>query len=460
MGEIILRPTPPAPLHFTGERLTTDYGGQTEIEHLHRYLLAREWCRGKHVLDVASGEGYGTALLAQVAASAVGVEIARDAVDHAANAYQSENLRYVAGDARAIPAEDQAFDVVVSFETIEHFAEQGQFLAEVRRVLRPGGLFIVSTPDRDNYSPAETPANPYHVQELTEAEFDTLLRDRFAHVAIVAQRPMFGSVMLPPGAGGAAPICFERRGDQHFEGSAGLARPQYLIAFASDVAAPALPPSIYIDTGRLGMVSPPVAEARLNALHAALEHERRQAAATLEETCTRRDADTAAQTQHLGGQIARLESALQDSQAQIEASLAAIRLRGDELHATQLDLAAARGEAKGLVAASEMAERAGGDHARGIGNRQPVRLGRPRRTLAGEPGARIDAAGGGPHPRRAERRRGPRARADRRVAGGPGPGVPRRGPRKRRNGLRVLAPDRAGARHQPPSVAPALGPTQ
>src|SRR5271168_673674 len=98
MGEIIAWPKPSSPMAFTGERLTSDYGGQTQIEHLHRYLLAREWCRGKDVLDVASGEGYGTALLAQVARSAVGVEIAPDAVAHATSSYTRENLNYVQGD--------------------------------------------------------------------------------------------------------------------------------------------------------------------------------------------------------------------------------------------------------------------------------------------------------------------------------------------------------------------------
>jgi len=71
MGEIIARAVPEAPLAFTGERLTSEHASETEIEHLHRYLLAREWCRGKDVLDVASGEGYGTWMLAQVARSAL-----------------------------------------------------------------------------------------------------------------------------------------------------------------------------------------------------------------------------------------------------------------------------------------------------------------------------------------------------------------------------------------------------
>ena len=137
MGEIIVWPRESSPLPLTGERLTEGHRGQTEIEHLHRYLLAREWCRDKDVLDVASGEGYGTALLAQVARRAVGVEIATDVVEHATSAYKAGNLSFIAGDARSLPCPDTTFDVVTSFGTIERFAEQQLFLSEIRRVLGP-----------------------------------------------------------------------------------------------------------------------------------------------------------------------------------------------------------------------------------------------------------------------------------------------------------------------------------
>ncbi len=113
----------------------------------------------------------------------------------------------------------------------------------------------MSTPDRDNYSPTETPANPYHVRELTVAEFAALLRSNFADVSILLQRPMFGSAMFPTDMDMAMPICFEQRGSGHFEASAGLARPQYALAFASDSPVESLPTSIYIDTGRLDTLS-------------------------------------------------------------------------------------------------------------------------------------------------------------------------------------------------------------
>jgi ubiquinone/menaquinone biosynthesis C-methylase UbiE len=258
MGEIFTRPLPAVPLPSTGERLTSTLTGETQIEHLHRYIHARELCRGKHVLDVASGEGYGSALLAQVAASVVGIEIASDAVEHARRSYMSENLRFVQGDARQMEVPSESVDVVVSFETIEHFAEQEQFLREVRRVLRSDGMFVVSTPDRDNYSPAETSANPFHVLELTQTEFSALLAPHFKHIRSLVQRPIIGSVMLPSASSAttAPALWFEKRGEEHFEASQGLARPKYVIALASHREISALPSSVYVETSRLGYLTP------------------------------------------------------------------------------------------------------------------------------------------------------------------------------------------------------------
>src|SRR4051794_13102188 len=106
MGEIFVRPMPDQPMPFTGEWLTSDLTGETLVEHWHRYLLAREIARGRDVLDIACGEGYGSALIAQVASSVVGVDVAEDAVAHATASYPAANLRFERGDARRIPLPD------------------------------------------------------------------------------------------------------------------------------------------------------------------------------------------------------------------------------------------------------------------------------------------------------------------------------------------------------------------
>ncbi len=250
MGELIRYEAAAAPMAFSGERLTGAISGQVEIEHYHRYLLARDFCRDCDVLDVASGEGYGTALLAQVARSVIGIEIDADVVRAAQAEFDRPNLRFEQGDARALPLPDACIDVAVSFETLEHLAEQDVFLRELTRVLRPGGLLLISTPDRDAYSPVGSAPNPYHVLELTRAEFEALLARHFAHAAIAAQRAVIGSVMLS--ASGAAPArSFERRSPGLVEASDHFARAPYLFALASAAPLPALPSSVYVHRGDL-----------------------------------------------------------------------------------------------------------------------------------------------------------------------------------------------------------------
>ena len=245
MGELIRREAAKVPATFSGERLTASISGQVEIEHYHRYLLAREFCRGRDVIDVAAGEGYGTALLAQVARSAIGIEIDNDAVTAAREEFRRANLSYLQGDARSLPLPDSSFDVAVSFETLEHLAEQDIFLSELRRVLRPGGLLVISTPDAEVYSAIGMPANPFHELELNAAEFEALLKRHFSHAAFASQRALIGSVIF--GNSHDLPLRFyERRSDTMIEGSGRLARAPYLIALASDEALPSLPNSVYL----------------------------------------------------------------------------------------------------------------------------------------------------------------------------------------------------------------------
>ncbi|WP_380067866.1 methyltransferase domain-containing protein [Dankookia sp. GCM10030260] len=260
--------------------MTSAIAGQVAVEHHHRYLLAREHCRGRDVLDVAAGEGYGTALLSQVARSAIGVEIDPAAVAAAAREFDRPGLRYLVGDARAIPLADATVDVVVSFETLEHFDGQDRFLDECRRVLRPGGLLIISTPDRDVYSRPGTPPNPFHVRELDRPEFEAMLRARFANIAVAAQRPMIGSAIV--GEGRLAPRVFDTLPGDRFAAADVLPDAPYLIAFASDAALP--PPAASLLVLRDDLDTDPAArreaEARAAGLDRRLAEAERRAAAS------------------------------------------------------------------------------------------------------------------------------------------------------------------------------------
>jgi ubiquinone/menaquinone biosynthesis C-methylase UbiE len=318
---------------FTGERLTTALSGQTEIEHLHRYVLARHLCRGRKVLDVASGEGYGAALLAQTAAFVVGVEIADDAVAHAAASYNAPNLHFVRGDARSLPLADAAVDIVVSFETIEHFADHERFLTEIRRVLQPGGLAIISTPDRDNYSPADHPANPFHVLELTREEFAAQLRKHFVNVVPLLQRVIVGSAMEGPAEIlASARLCVERRGPRHLELSVGLARPLYVIAIASDAELPPVPGSLYFESGSIVDWTEAIRQAfamKADGEVAAEREAREQAeAAAMTEREARERAEAAAMTEREARE--RAEAAAEnerDAHQRVKAELAGHRAR-------------------------------------------------------------------------------------------------------------------------------------
>ena len=170
-------------------------------------------------------------------------------VAHAEANYQRANLRYLQGDALALPLPNDLVDVVVSFETLEHLGDHARFLAEVHRVLRPQGLFIVSTPDRAVYSAPGSDPNPYHVLELTQPEFLALLESRFDHVEIIAQRPVLGSLFASGTTGQWR--SYERRGPDIIEATNGLARAHYLVAVATNGVLPEFPSSIYLDRRRV-----------------------------------------------------------------------------------------------------------------------------------------------------------------------------------------------------------------
>lgn len=250
MGELFRSILPETALPWTGERMVPGQTGAIEAEHFHRYFVARELCRGKDVLDVACGEGYGSAFLAQTARGVVGVELDPITVDHATREYRSANLRYVQGEATKLPIDDNSVDAVVSFETIEHITDHETFLEEVKRVLRPDGFLIISTPDMNVYSAPGTTSNPYHVREMTEAEFRAKLSAAFRTVSLVRQRAITGSAILPDAIDPQTPEMriYEQRDSNAFESDRKLLRAPFLLAVASDRGVPPIGVSLYIQT--------------------------------------------------------------------------------------------------------------------------------------------------------------------------------------------------------------------
>ena len=187
---------------FTGERVVP---GEVELdlwnEHFGRYAFAARLSRMKRVLDAGSGMGYGSAELARVAASVVGVDISGDAVVSAREHYNLPRVKFLQGSCVSLPFRAASFDLVVAFEVIEHLKEWRRFLEEARRVLAPGGQCLISTPNRDYYadSRGRTGPNPFHEHEFTFEEFRQELLAFFPHVALFLQNHVDGFVFQPAG---------------------------------------------------------------------------------------------------------------------------------------------------------------------------------------------------------------------------------------------------------------------
>lgn len=183
-----------ASIKDTGERLIPKNQTQslTYGEHLVRYRAALGIVSNKIVLDIASGAGYGTALLADKARKITGMDYSDEAVEYSNGLYSKKNLEFIQGDAQKMPFKDSTFDVVVSLETIEHLPEPEKFVKEVVRVLKPDGLFYVSTPNDDEF----TEGNEYHLHEFDFKELSRLMNKYFAKKEYYYQGSWYSSGVL------------------------------------------------------------------------------------------------------------------------------------------------------------------------------------------------------------------------------------------------------------------------
>lgn len=230
---------PGKPVDFDGERCTPWVQTQIHAAHMHRYLSTLELCRGKRVLDIACGDGYGAAMLVRNgAASVTGAEIDSDAVARAKDVYAHDGLSFVEADiCRPLPFEDDSFDVAVCFETIEHITAQDAFVRELARVLAPDGVLVISTPDKRKSNP-DLP-NPFHLKELDEPEFMALLGRSFLQVKSYYQGYHFGSVIT--GTSADEPQYWQRTGFLDYEEDGGDKQRHYIIGVATNAKTADLP---------------------------------------------------------------------------------------------------------------------------------------------------------------------------------------------------------------------------
>ncbi|HQZ97966.1 MAG TPA: class I SAM-dependent methyltransferase [Pyrinomonadaceae bacterium] len=148
-------------------------------EHAARYVFALPFVENKRVLDIACGTGYGIGLLRSKAKFVTGVDIDPVAANEA-KAECGENGAVLLGNGLGLPFDEATFDVITSFETLEHLHERGDFLAELQRVLTPDGTLILSTPNANYSQPVNgVPANPFHIHEYEPGELKAELEEYF-----------------------------------------------------------------------------------------------------------------------------------------------------------------------------------------------------------------------------------------------------------------------------------------
>lgn len=179
----------------TGERMVPEFHKHDFIypEHWGRYFFASQFVKDKRVLDVACGSGYGSNYLAKEGAKKViGLDCSAEAIDYAKDKFSYKNLEFLVGDAHNLPFKDKSFDVVVGFEMIEHLNDTKRFLSEVKRVIKKGGIILLSTPNEENYPEG----NHYHIKEFLEDELKELLSSYFKLNKFFYQKNIASAVIL------------------------------------------------------------------------------------------------------------------------------------------------------------------------------------------------------------------------------------------------------------------------
>lgn len=224
-------------LNWTGERLVTTVREIGVIEHLQRYAIACDLVKGRTVLDIASGEGYGSNLLAKSAKNVIGIDISKEAVAHASKKYIRENLEFKIGSCTSIPLAEKSVEIVVSFETLEHILEHEIFIKEIKRVLSHDGILIISTPERSNLGDKENEKNKFHLKELYFSEFEMLIQPHFKNYKFLFQKSIFGTLIVPENFSFGNFVEYSGNFEEIIS-SRKISNPTYNICIASDFEIP------------------------------------------------------------------------------------------------------------------------------------------------------------------------------------------------------------------------------
>ena len=192
-------------LEFDGERVIP---GQVDpnlmAEHRARYDFSCQFSREATVLDLACGTGYGSAALAEKASTVYALDLSEEAVRYGKSNYAQPRIHFLVGDGRILPFGGARFDVVIAFEIFEHLADPLPLLEDIKRVLKPEGVLLLSTPNRSISEEERLEPNPFHLQEYVLDEFFPILQQVFEHVVVGGQNHAEGISLGFPGRGSNA----------------------------------------------------------------------------------------------------------------------------------------------------------------------------------------------------------------------------------------------------------------
>lgn len=178
-------------MEANGERFIDNQntGRELFLQHVGRYLFASSYVCGKTVLDAACGSGFGSNILSEKAKKVVGIDNSLDAIHYCKEHYKKPNLSFLQMNCNRLALPSSIYDVVVSFETLEHVQDADVLLQELSRVLKQGGMLIMSTPNRENFSLyTKGVKNPFHIKEYDENEFAKLIGTHFEMKEILGQK--------------------------------------------------------------------------------------------------------------------------------------------------------------------------------------------------------------------------------------------------------------------------------
>lgn len=141
------------------------------------------------VLELGSGVGYGAKIISEKAKHVLGLDLEKEAVDFANSRYGGDSCEFRVFDGYTVSCGDGEYDAIVAIQVIEHVEDEARFIAEARRVLKPGGVFIATTPNKAfRLKPGQKPWNKHHLREYTAEELETLFRRVFSDVKILGVR--------------------------------------------------------------------------------------------------------------------------------------------------------------------------------------------------------------------------------------------------------------------------------